>query len=155
MTRREVPLDAAAILRALADHRVDFIVIGGLAVQAHGHTRTTQDLDLVPERSPANLERLRTALEQLGARRVGARRAEPVRLPSSGIIELETDAGGVDVHLDPPGAASYEELRSRALRLNVGTDVLVAGRDDLIAMKRASGRPIDRGDILALTDREA
>jgi hypothetical protein len=40
----------------------------------------------------------------------------------------------------------------RALRLDVaGVTVLVAGLDDLIAMKRASGRPIDRGDIATLT----
>ena len=52
MTRREVPLEASAILRELADHAVDYIVIGGLAVQAHGHTRTTQDLDIVPNPDP-------------------------------------------------------------------------------------------------------
>jgi hypothetical protein len=154
VTRREIPLDAAAILRALALHRVDFILIGGLAVQAHGHTRTTQDLDLVPEPSSANLARLLSALEELGARQVGATGPGQLHLPTTGVVELDTHAGGVDVHLDPPGAAPYRALRSRALELNVGVGVLVAGRDDLIAMKRASGRPIDRGDILALTDQE-
>jgi hypothetical protein len=147
-------LDAAAILRTLADHRVDYVVIGGLAVQAHGHTRTTQDLDLVPEGSPANLARLRSALAALGARPVGARDPEPITLPTTGVAELDTDAGGVDVHLDPPGAAPYEALRSRALELELdAATVAVAGVDDLIAMKRASGRPIDHSDILALTER--
>jgi hypothetical protein len=36
----------------------------------------------------------------------------------------------------------------------VGVRVSIAGRDDLIAMKRASGRPIDRGDVIALTAAE-
>jgi hypothetical protein len=154
MTRREIPLDAAAILRALDRHRVDYVVIGGLAVQTHGHPRTTQDLDLVPEPSPANLARLADALTALRARPVGAARQGQtgVEIPATGVLELDTDAGGVDVHLDPPGAAPYAALRARALKLELDVTVLVAGRDDLIAMKRASGRPIDRSDLLALTE---
>ena len=152
MTRREIPLDAAIILRTLAEHEVDYVVIGGLAVQAHGHPRTTQDLDLVPEPSAANLNRLRAGLEALNARPVGAAGPHPIELPSTGVVELDTDAGGVDVHLAPPGAAPYADLRARALRLALDTEVLVAGRDDLIAMKYAGGRPIDRSDIIALTE---
>jgi hypothetical protein len=152
MTRRQTPLDAGAILRALADHAVDFIVIGGLAVQAHGHPRTTQDLDLIPEPGRENLERLREALSTLGARPVGASAAKELKLGATGVFELDTEAGGVDVHMDPPGAAPYAELRARALELELDVLVPVAGRDDLIAMKRASGCPIDRGDILALTE---
>jgi hypothetical protein len=154
VTQREIPLDATAILRALDRHRVDYVVIGGLAVQTHGHPRTTQDLDLVPEPSPANLARLADALTALGARPVGAARQVQARveIPATGVLELDTDAGGVDVHLDPPGAAPYAALRGRALKLELDVTVLVAGRDDLIAMKRASGRPIDRSDLLALTE---
>jgi hypothetical protein len=152
MTRREVPLDASVILRALSDHEVDYVVIGGLAVQTHGHSRTTQDLDLVPEPSPENLARLKAALSDLGARPVGSSESTTVEIPSRGVVELDTRAGGIDVHLDPPGAAPYYELRSRALELQLEAPVLVAGRDDLISMKRASGRPIDRSDILALTE---
>jgi hypothetical protein len=70
-----------------------------------------------------------------------------------GVTELDTDAGGVDVHMTPPGAAPYDRLRARALELDVsGVRLAVAGRDDLIAMKRTSGRPVDRGDIAALTE---
>jgi uncharacterized nucleotidyltransferase DUF6036 len=158
VTRRELPLDARAILHVLAEQEVDFVVIGGLAVQAHGHPRTTQDLDLVPDPDASNLGRLRAALAVLGARPVGARKpaTAPISIPAAGVLELDTDAGGIDVHTHAPGAAPYPELRQRALELELGdVHVLVAGRDDLIAMKRASGRPIDRGDILALTEPDA
>jgi Nucleotidyltransferase of unknown function (DUF6036) len=155
MTRRDIPLDAREILRVLGKHQVDYVVIGGLAVQAHGHTRTTQDVDLVPEPDPANLERLGSALTELQARPAGAAMATAgqFELLADGVLELDTDSGGVDVHMTPAGAASYADLRSRSLKLDLGDlQILVAGLDDLIAMKRASGRPIDRGDILALTE---
>ena len=151
----ELPLDARAILQALAAQAVDYVVIGGIAVQAHGHPRTTQDLDLVPDPDPGNLGRLVAALKMLRARPVGETEASEIALPAAGVVELDTDAGGVDIHLNPPGAASYPELRARALKLDLGdVRVAVAGRDDLIAMKRASGRPVDRGDVLALTEPE-
>lgn len=157
MTRREIPLDAAEILTALDRHEVDYVLIGGMAVQAHGHVRTTQDADLLPAPERANLRRLAAALEELGARPAGA--GEPpagwvldASSFTSGAVALDTRAGAVDVHSDPPGSARYEQLRDRALVLDVaGARVPVAGLDDLIAMKRASGRPIDRGDVLALT----
>jgi len=152
LTRREVPLDASAILRALAEHQVEYIVIGGLAVQAYGHPRTTQDLDLLPEPSSENLERLRAALTELGAGPVGTGHPAPVDVPHDGVLKLDTDAGGVDVHVKPPGAAPYAELRARALEVELDTPVLVVGRDDLIATKRASDRQIDRADIVALTE---
>ncbi len=152
MTRRQIPLDASELLGTLTAHEVAFVVVGGVAVQAHGHPRTTQDLDIVPEPSPENLERLQEALHALGARRVAGRRPLQLRLPSTGVVELDTDAGGIDVHLNPPGAAPYRQLRARALEIQLDSLVPIAGLDDLIAMKRASGRPIDRGDILALTE---
>lgn len=157
MTRRETPLDAARILQVLGEHRVEYTLIGGLAVQAHGHTRTTQDVDIVPSPEPENLERLAAALRGLAARPAGERGSGAQRrfrgaFSPGGATSLDTDAGGVDVHLSPPGAAAYRQLRGRALVIEVaGTTVAVAGRDDLIAMKRASGRPIDRGDVIALT----
>ena len=154
MTRREIPLDARVILQVLAHHAVSYVVIGGVAVQAHGHTRTTQDLDVVPEPSSENLDRLASAVVALRARPVGAQEpAGPVRIPDRGTLELDTDVGGIDVHINPPGAASYAALEARAVQLDVfDLRLKVAGRDDLIAMKRASGRPIDRSDILALTE---
>jgi hypothetical protein len=159
VTRREVPLDAAEVLRALARHAVDCVVVGGLAVQAHGHVRTTQDVDLVPEPSAENRGRLAGALSDLGARPVGATRPDPPsrdELARREVVALDTDAGGVDVHRAPPGSAPYADLRARALVLDVvGTRTAFAGLDDLIAMKRAAGRPVDRGDVLALTQDEA
>jgi len=160
VTRRDTPLDAARILQRLFQTGVSYTVIGGLAVQAHGHTRTTQDVDLVPAPDAENLARLASALVDLGVRPAGggARLSTDAlarQLGTEPVVSLDTDAGGVDVHLRPPGAAPYAQLQARALVIEVaGVTVAIAGLDDLIAMKRASGRPIDRGDVIALTQPE-
>ena len=63
---------AAAIVASLHEHRVRFVVIGGFAVQLHqvDEFARTSDIDITPERSRANLERLAAALTELDARLV-------------------------------------------------------------------------------------
>lgn len=157
MTRRETPLRASDILVALAEHDVDMVVIGGLAVQAHGHVRTTQDVDVLPSPDRANLERLALALRSLDAHseKGDDTPIDAERIAAAQTLTLDSQAGGIDVHLSPPGADVYERVRARALVIEVaGISVAVAGKDDLIAMKRAAGRPLDRGDVIALTSDE-
>jgi hypothetical protein len=64
----ERTLDAERMFAVLAEHRVDYVVVGGVAVQVHGHVRMTNDLDLIPAPNRANLDRLATALRELNAR---------------------------------------------------------------------------------------
>jgi len=52
------------LLLALTGAEVEFVVIGGVAVGVHGFIRATKDLDIVPDPSPANLERLARMLKQ-------------------------------------------------------------------------------------------
>ena len=53
--------DLAQLCAELNRLDAHYVVIGGLAVQAHGHTRTTQDIDIVPAPTPENLRRLSAA----------------------------------------------------------------------------------------------
>ena len=65
---------------------------------------------------------------------------------------LTTVHGELHILNRVPGAAAYEEVRRRALVLDLaGLPIAVVGLDDLIAMKRASGRPSDREDLAVLT----
>ena len=74
-------------------------------------------------------------------------------LPRATIWQLATPHGDIDVLHEAPGAAPYPELRERALVIALDdVRVPVAGRDDLIRMKLARGRPVDRADVAALTD---
>lgn len=160
MTRgRPAPLDAFEIFRALARHGVDYVLIGGIAVQTHGHVRTTNDADLIPKPDPDNLARLAEALGDLDARVLNpGHEEEPIRaemLPRATIWQFETRAGGVDIMHEVPGGRSFAELRGSALEVELdGITVPVAGLDDLIRMKEARGRPVDLEDIAALTDRK-
>ena len=60
--------DLAGLIAALHDGEVRFVVIGAVAVGAHGHIRATQDLDIVPEPRHLNLDRLGNVLVTLDAR---------------------------------------------------------------------------------------
>jgi hypothetical protein len=160
MPGSETPLDAERILTALGHHRVDYVLVGGLAVQTHGHVRTTIDVDVYPRPDPANLSRLADALNELDARILNPGSAgvpiDAAMLPRATIWQFATRHGAVDVIHEAPGAPPYGELRARALEIKLGRlELAVAGRDDLISMKRASARPVDLEDIAALTEPEA
>lgn len=149
-------LDLRELLATLDRHAVEYTVIGGVAAQVHGHRRTTKDLDVIPAPDAENLRRLASALAALGARPrdvPGAGAPTMQQLAAAPIVPpLTTRHGELHILRDVPGAPPYAELRARALVIDLdGISLAIAGLDDLIAMKRASGRPSDIGDIAALT----
>lgn len=157
MSHEGRPLDAERILRTLDEHDVDYVLIGGLAVQTHGHVRMTNDADLIPAPDPLNLKRLASALNALGARVINPGHEDTEitaqTLPRATIWQFTTRDGGVDVMHEVPGGPPYEELSRHALRIELdGVEVPVASLDDLIRMKLARGRPVDLADVAALTD---
>jgi predicted nucleotidyltransferase len=157
MADQSEPLDAQRILAALAGRGVEYVLIGGLAVQTHGHMRTTVDIDIMPAPERANLTLLAEALRELGARVLnpGAQEVEieASMLPRAKLWQFATRHGALDVVLEAPGAPHYRELRERALEVALDElTIPVVSLDDLIAMKRASGRPVDLDDLAALTE---
>lgn len=157
VTETGQPLDPRRILDALVEHEVDFVVVGGVAAQTHGNTRMTNDVDLIPRPERPNLNRLAEALRTLDARVLNPGHEDieidAAMLPRATIWQFATRHGDVDVLHDAPGAAPYDQLRERALVISLGESrIPVAGLDDLIRMKLARGRPVDRADVAALTD---
>lgn len=153
----DTPLDAERILDELARQAVDYVIVGGLAVQTHGHVRTTADIDILPSPDPANLTRLASALNELDAQILNPASEQLAidasMLPRATLWQFSTRHGAIDVLLDAPGAPAYDALRARALETRLGgLRLAVAGRDDLISMKRASARPVDLEDIAALIE---
>jgi hypothetical protein len=75
-------LDPLPLLKHLHEHGVEYIVIGGLAVSAHGYVRPSKDLDIVPNSARENLARLATALVDAEAVDAEASDFEPDELPN-------------------------------------------------------------------------
>ncbi len=150
-------LQPLELLRVLREHDVDFLVIGGVAVAAHGYVRATKDVDIIPEPSEASLERLVAALRALDARQeIGDFPLEemPLQLDVDGLAQggnwfLATRYGRLGLMQAVEGARSYETLRGRAV---VKGGIAYVGLDDLIAMKHAAGRDLDHIDIRALEE---
>lgn len=159
MTEPETPLDAERILRSLAEHEVEYVLIGGLAVQTHGHVhmRIANNAELIPAPEPANLERLARALRALEARVLNPGEEDTEidarMLPRATIWQFSSRDGGIDVMHEVPGGRPYVELSKNAMHVQLGDiDVPVVDLDDLIQMKLARGRPIDLADVASLTD---
>jgi hypothetical protein len=155
--RAEAPLDAERILGMLFEHAVDYVIVGGLAVQTHGHVRTTVDIDVYPRPDSKNLARLADALNELDAKSLNpgseGLKIDAKTLPRATLWQFDTRHGAIDVLFDAPGTPPYDQLRGRALEISLGElKLAVASRDDLISMKRASARPVDLEDLAALTE---
>lgn len=149
--------DARALFAALSRHEVAYVIVGGIAVQAHGGQRLTQDLDIAASMEGENLERLERALREVDARILGpdGRRSEStpsaVLLGSSDQWHLITPHGRLDVIAPPAHLGQFEEMRARALEVALGElTVPIASREDLLEMKRASDRPQDLEDARLL-----
>jgi predicted nucleotidyltransferase len=153
-----VTLDPARVFATLERYGVDYITIGAFAVIAHGYVRATADIDVMARQDRDNLERLAAAFADLNARLRGVDAhlldtdpTDPDTLANGASFTLDTDAGPVDYLNDVPGAGDYDDLRARAIEATAaGVTVRVVGLDDLIRMKRASGRPQDLRDIANL-----
>jgi hypothetical protein len=151
------------IFRALNEANVRYIVVGGLAVIAHGFVRVTNDIDLVLAFDPANLTAGIRALQGVGLKpRIPATAegfADPAQrerwAAEKGMVVfqlsfLERDDAPVDIFIKPP--FDFEEEHRRALRDEVAPDVWVpfVQLDRLIAMKEEVGRPQDLEDVRRL-----
>jgi transcriptional regulator with XRE-family HTH domain len=151
-------LDLHPLLRALVNHGVDFVVIGGVAGLARGSSYPTYDLDVAYARDRANLERLSKALFEIGVTLRGAPPDLPfapeVRTLAAGSnYTFDTAFGMFDILGDAEGIRSYEELRRDASFLYVkGFAVRVASIDHLIEMKKAANRPKDQLMLLEYID---
>ena len=147
------------LFSALEHHKVDYLLIGGLAVSLHGVERSTMDVDITVAMNPANLAALIATAKELKLTPV-----LPVPLESLSNIELLRDwrsqrhleafalrtpelAGvTIDVLLFPP--VDFAGMMTRAVEFEIaGTAIKVVSIEDLIALKSAVGRPIDLSDV--------
>jgi len=154
------PLERSPLERfcaVLAEHGVEFIVIGGQAEVLMGSARVTYDVDLCYRRTPDNLERLAAALGTLNLTLRGAPPELKFRLDAQALALGQNYTFEVDGeypldflgYVEPIG--TYEDLLPHAGTITVGgRPVRVIGLDDLIRIRRYLGRPKDRESLLHL-----
>jgi hypothetical protein len=157
-------LDPLPLLRVLHERGVQYIVVGGFAVNAHGFVRVTKDLDIVPSADEENLWRLAKMLRDLdatildsgdfGQDEIPADPTKPDDLAMGDNFCLHTSLGRLDVMQWLSGIEFddlYTELKGRVIESDVDSvPVRVCGLDDLLMMKRAAGRPQDLEDLRRL-----
>lgn len=150
-----VELDVEGLVRVLNRHKVKYVVIGGFAALLHGAPTVTVDLDITPASDRRNLDRLVAALRDLGARLRASGVEELLDIPLDArtfeqfptVLTLRTRHGDLDVSFHPSGPDGkpfdYERLARASVVVMLPEPAPIAALDDIIASKRAAGRPKD------------
>jgi predicted nucleotidyltransferase len=151
-------LNAPPILRLLLDNRVEFVVVGGLAMVTQGSATITEDLDLCYARTPQNITRLAAAVAPLNPYLRGAPPGLPFRFNAPTIaaglnFTLTTDEGPVDFLGEIAGIGGYAEVCAQSERHEIyDLPIRVLSLDGLIVSKKAAGRTKDRLHLLELVE---
>ena len=149
-----------SIVRTLNDHQVKYLIVGGLAVVAHGYVRFTADIDLVLGMEKQNLADAVAALKALNYRPRAPVDFEQFVEPENrkqwidqkgmtvfSLFSPDHPVTEIDLFVDPP--LVFAEAYTRALRLEVapGVGATFCSLDDLMNLKSKAGRPRDLEDI--------
>jgi hypothetical protein len=154
-----------ALIDALENHGLDYVIIGGIGARLWGSPRNTDDLDICPASTRTNKRRLATVLTELGAS------LRPPGLEDEGFdppggwdersfdsmvsVAVTTDLGWVDIWFVPDGTQGYDDLITAASEASVGGQkVKVADISDIIRSKAAAGRNKDLGALDHLRELE-
>ena len=150
-------VDFGRIVGALVAHDVRFVLIGGTAALAQGAAVPTDDVDVAPEHSVANLTRLSAALAELGAtRRDPVAEGLPVDRDAESLgaargWNLTTAYGDLDIVFVPEGTEGYPDLDRDANEIEIfGAVLRVASLAAIIRSKQATNRPKDQLVLPAL-----
>jgi len=151
------------IARVLNRAKVKFIIVGGLAVAAHGYGRQTQDVDLVIQLIPDSIQGAFRALAKLGYRPIvpvtadafsdPRQRSKWIKEKGMMVLHFHSDLQpdtSVDLFAKEPFDFASEYKRSKTEKVGGGVDVRIVRLETLLRLKRKAGRPQDLTDIAEL-----
>jgi hypothetical protein len=134
-------------IRLLAEHSVDYLIVGGVGSRIQGAAVTTQDLDIMPDPAPENLDRLATALSSETTRKKSftetSYESHPVidalEFKTEAVLSFQTSYGVIDVLMELPGVGLFGDVLPNAKRYQFGEALLVvADLDDIITSKQTA-----------------
>jgi hypothetical protein len=142
-------MNFSALVQALVDAEVEFVIVGGWSAILHGSSQTTRDLDLCFARSRANIQKLVATLAPFHPKL----RDFPIELPfvwsettlrNGTLFTLSTDLGSLDLLGEVSGIGAYPEVKAVSVRLAAfGRELWTLSLAALIKAKQAAGRPKD------------
>ena len=148
MNDRLLNPDYRDMVECLLREGVDFMLVGGYAVALHGWPRTTFDIDFWIMANPGNAKAVMRAITAFGAPLMGLTETDFYR-PGM-VFQIGTVPQRIDI-ISAVDGLDYADAARRAVKMDVdGLEIKVVSLDDLIVNKRASGRPKDIADAMAL-----
>lgn len=135
--------DIITLCRALNENKVDYVLIGGIAVILHGFPRGTRDVDLLIDPHPNNIKKIKSALSYLPDNVVSSMKDDEVlkytvvRIADEIVIDLMAKACGIDF------AQAYKGVKTMVID---GVTIPLANQEMLIRMKDTV-RPSDKADV--------
>ena len=138
------------MLRVLSDHNVKFMLVGGYAFSAYGHPRGTLDIDFFIEATQENADALYRALTEFGAplKTIGVSASDFTK--ESFIYQIGVQPRRIDIINKITGVAFREAYR-RSVEVELdGIKLRVISLEDLLANKKAAGRPKDLVDVTTI-----
>ena len=141
MATIRLPKDFQEFFALLNSEKVEYLLVGGYAVNHYGYVRTTGDMDVRVAVSPSNAKALVRALRKFGL--AAASLSEEMFLVRNKIVRMGMPPLQIDLLTDVEGADFERCFASRTVKALEGVEVNIIGLDDLKANKRALGRPKD------------
>ena len=147
----ELDRDFSEFIASCAAHSVRFLIVGGYAVAAHGHPRFTKDLDVWVWLDEQNANRIVSALEDFGFGSLGLTPGD--FLEEDNVIQLGYPPKRIDILTQVDGV-EFDSCWARHVEVEIGGQrVPFISVDDLVANKKASGRPQDIADVAVIEGR--
>jgi Nucleotidyl transferase of unknown function (DUF2204) len=144
--------DQKELLSEFNAHGVEYLIVGGHAVNLHGVPRTTKDLDVLIRDDEQNSEKVYAALASFGAPLHGLTQADFRDHPDQ-ILQIGVEPSRVDILQAIPGI-TFDEAWANRVEGRIDKDLTAPflGREDLILNKELTGRPRDLGDVAELRE---
>jgi predicted nucleotidyltransferase len=139
-----------ALLKALVDAGVEFVLVGGVAANLHGSSHMTKDLDVVTRLSVENCSRILVALSPYAPRFYQSYGKPAVTRTAAELAEFknlywDTAIGRIDLLGTMPPVGDFDRVLQASVEVDLGeVRCRVVALDDLIAVKAFVGRPKDR-----------